>query len=108
MLAHADPAYTAGNLLISSSAYNVPARTIVVGQTVLPGGGGATAVANASYPNVFQNEAVDPSFGITAPITISQTTQGGALVSSQMPSGIVTSLRAIARAGCRCPTMGRA
>ena len=99
MLAHADPAYTASNLLISSSVYNVPASTIVVGQTVLPGGGGATAVADASYPNVFQNEAVDPSFGITTPITISQVTQSGAVVSSQVLSGIVTSFSSKSEGG---------
>jgi hypothetical protein len=31
---------------------------------------GATAVADASYPGVFANDAVDPNFGITAPISL--------------------------------------
>ena len=106
-LAHADPAYTVGNLLISSSVYNVPASAIVVGQTVLPGGGGATAVADASYPNVFQNEALDPSFGITTPITISQVTQSGALVSSQVLSGITTSFPSKSEGGLSLSADGR-
>jgi hypothetical protein len=107
VLAHADPAYTAGNLLISSSVYNLPARTIVVGQTVLPGGSGATAVADASYPNVFQNEAPDPSFGITTPITISQVTQSGAVVSSQILSGITTSFPSKSEGGLSLSADGR-
>ena len=98
-LAHADPAYTAGNLLISRSVYNIPASTIIPGQTVLPGGAGATAVANASYPNVFQNAVPDPSFGITTPITIDQVTPGGAVVSSQTLSGIVTSFSSKSEGG---------
>lgn len=88
--AHADP-YQPGNLLVSKSIYNVPANTIVVGQTVLPGGNGAKAVADASYPNVFRNETPDPSFGITTPITIDQVTRSGALVSSQTLTGLTTS-----------------
>ena len=107
VLAHADPAYTAGNLLISSSIYNLPASTIVVGQTVLPGGSGATAVANASYPNVFQNEAPDPSFGITTPITISQVTQSGAVVSSQVLSGITTSFPSKSEGGLSLSANGQ-
>ena len=66
-VAHADP-FVAGNYLIAKSVYNVPASTIVVGQTVLPGGAGKTAVADASFPGVFKNETPDPSFGITTPI----------------------------------------
>ena len=89
-LAFAD-AYTPGNLLISRSVYNVPAGTIVVGQTVLPGGNGATAVADASYPNVFKNETPDPSFGITTPISIDQVTRTGTVVSTQTVAGITTS-----------------
>ena len=89
-VAHADP-YVPGNLLVSKSVYNVPASTIVVGQTVLPGGNGAKAVADASYPNVFKNETPDPSFGITTPIVIDQVTRAGALVSSQVLAGVTTS-----------------
>lgn len=89
-LAHADP-FVAGNLLISKSVYTIAPSTIVVGQTVLPGGAGKTAVADASYPNVFKNETPDPSFGITTNITIDQVTTSGALVSTQTLNGITTS-----------------
>lgn len=88
--AHADP-FVPGNLLVSKSVYTVPASTIVVGKTVLPGGSGATAVADASYPNVFKNETPDPSFGLTTPIVIDQITKAGAVVSSQMLIGLTTS-----------------
>lgn len=90
--AHADP-YLPGNLLISKSVYNVPASTIVVGQTVLPGATttNKTAVADASYPNVFKNETPDPSFGITTPIVIDQVTRSGTLIGTQTLSGITTS-----------------
>ena len=83
--------YVPGDLLVAKSVYDVPASTIVVGQTVLPGGAGATAVADASYPNVFKNETPDPSFGITTPITIDQVTPTGTLLTSQALTGIVTS-----------------
>ena len=88
--AHATP-YVAGDLLISRSVYNQPASIITPGVTVLPGGGGKTAVADGSYPGVFQNEAPDPSFGVTTPITIDQVTRSGALVSSQTVTGLTTS-----------------
>lgn len=88
--AHADP-YVAGNYLIARSVYTAPASTIVVGQTVLPGSGGKTAVADAGFPNVFKNETPDPSFGITTPIIIDEVTSAGALVSTQTLSGITTS-----------------
>ncbi len=106
-LSLADPAYTAGNLLISRSIYSVPASAIVVGQTVLPGGGGATAVADASYPNVFKNEAPDPSFGITTPITIDQVTRSGAVVSTQTLGGITTSFPSKSEAGLSLSADGR-
>ena len=91
-LAFAD-SYTPGNLLVSRSVYNIPASTIVVGQTVLPGATvpGTTAVADASYPNVFKNETPDPSFGITTPITIDQVSRSGTVISTQVLPGIVTS-----------------
>ncbi|HUI22125.1 MAG TPA: hypothetical protein VLZ74_13905 [Methylocella sp.] len=58
-----------GNLIVSSSTYAGTAATVAIGQT-LPGGG--TAIANGSYPNVFQNATVDGSFGVTSPIILKQ------------------------------------
>ncbi|HEX4181401.1 MAG TPA: PEPxxWA-CTERM sorting domain-containing protein [Caulobacteraceae bacterium] len=56
-----------GNLVVSALTYTGDASTITVGQT-LPGGG--TAIADGAYPNVFANDTVDPSFGVTAPYSL--------------------------------------
>lgn len=70
--------FTSGDLLLSYSVYTGTASTITVGQA-LPGGGNATV--NGSYPNVFENEAPDASFGITEPIYVDElATSGGAPV----------------------------
>lgn len=61
---------TVGNpheLLVSTAVYAGKASTVTVGQT-LPTG--ATAVADGSYPGVFNNVAVDSNFGVTAPVVI--------------------------------------
>jgi hypothetical protein len=68
-----------GNLLVSESVYSGTAATVTVGQP-LPGGG--TAVANGSYPFVWQNEGPDPSFGVTSPIYLQQITTSGTPVGS--------------------------
>ena len=76
-LAHSAHAqfFTSGNLIVSRSVYTGTASTVTVGQA-LPGGG--TAIANGTYPNVFNNDAPDSSFGITAPIFLDQFTVSGA------------------------------
>src|SRR5579862_4749444 len=56
-----------GNLIISRSLYTAPDSTVAIGQP-LPGGG--LAVATGAYPDVFNNAAVDGSFGVTSPIFI--------------------------------------
>ena len=71
--------FASGNLLVSRTVYSGTASTIVVGQP-LPGGG--TAVADGSFPGVWQNEGPDPSFGLTSPIFIDQVTTAGSHVSS--------------------------
>lgn len=58
-----------GGLIVSSSTYAGTAATVVVGQP-LPGGG--TAIADGTYPNVFENNTVDGSFGVTSPIILRQ------------------------------------
>jgi hypothetical protein len=66
----ADPiTFVPGDLLVSSSTYEGTASTVTVGQA-LPGGG--NAVANGSYPNVFENDTVDASFGVTSPMILQQ------------------------------------
>ncbi|MDF5717960.1 MAG: hypothetical protein PUP93_29875 [Rhizonema sp. NSF051] len=62
------------DLVVSRSVYQGNANTVTVGQT-LPGGG--TATNNGLYPNVFNNEKVDASFGVTSPIFLDQITTSG-------------------------------
>lgn len=66
-----------GNLLVSRTTYAGTASTVTVGQT-LPGGG--TAIANGSYPGVFQNETPDPSFGVTSPIFLDLVSTTGSVL----------------------------
>ena len=81
--------FVAGNLLVSRTVYAGNASTVTVGQA-LPGGG--NAIANGAYPNVFKNESVDPSFGVTSPIYLDQITTSGAVVSqTAIASNLITS-----------------
>jgi hypothetical protein len=68
-----------GDLLVSESYYNND-QNIVAGQTVLPPGctsGCGTAVANGDYPYVFNNDAVDGSFGVTSRLFLREITARG-------------------------------
>jgi len=71
-----------GNLLLSTSDY-VPAN-ITPGVTELPPGctGSActAAIADGTYPYVFNNDTVDGSFGITSPIYLDELTPWGQVV----------------------------
>lgn len=58
---------SSGALLVSRTAYAGTASSVAIGQA-LPGGG--VAVADGGFPEVFENETPDPSFGITSPIFI--------------------------------------
>jgi len=69
-----------GNLIFSRTVYVGNASTVTIGQA-LPGGG--HAIADGSFPNVFRNETVDPSFGVTSPIFIDQLTTAGSLVNTR-------------------------
>ena len=82
--------FSAGNLVVSRSVYSGDSTTVTIGQT-LPGGG--LAIANGAYPNVFQNDKVDGSFGVTSPIFLDQITTAGTHVNTLAinPSRIVTS-----------------
>jgi len=79
--------FTTGDLLVSRSVYSGNASTVTIGQA-LPGGGNATA--NGSYPNVFQNESQDASFGVTSPIYLDEiSTSGGAPVMTMNVTGVL-------------------
>ena len=110
-----------GTLVVSRSIYQGNAGTVTVGQILPPGcpgtsknltftvpvpvlpafGGGTTsvsvscslAVADGTYPTVFQNNGPDGSFGVTSPIFLDNVTENGRLLGTLPipPSGIVTS-----------------
>jgi hypothetical protein len=73
-----------GNLVVSRSVYDNNPNNIQVG-TILPPNcttGCATAVADGSYPFVWNNDTADASFGITSKIFLDQITPAGAAVNS--------------------------
>jgi phosphodiesterase/alkaline phosphatase D-like protein len=78
--------FVPGNLLVSESLYQGTASTVSVGQILPPGqtlpptGMGVQAIANGTYPTVFNNNTVDGSFGVTSPIYLDQLTTSGTLV----------------------------
>ncbi len=107
-----DTLFREGNLVVSRSVYTGEAGTVTVGQTLPPGcvagtitlpllGGGTTTVkvkcgkasTDGTYPDVFDNDAVDGSFGVTSPILLDQLRPDGALVNTLAidPTRIVTS-----------------
>lgn len=76
------------NLVLSRSVYDNNPNNIKVG-TILPpncaattGGCAGAATYDGSYPLVWNNDAVDGSFGITSKIFLDQITPSGQLVSS--------------------------
>ncbi|MCU1490914.1 MAG: hypothetical protein JWM85_2319, partial [Acidimicrobiaceae bacterium] len=76
-----------GNLLVSRVVYS-GAGGLQAGSTYLPAGctpGTSTcalAVNDGTYPYVFNNDTVDGSFGVTAPIFLDQLSPFGRLVST--------------------------
>ncbi|MGA2715071.1 MAG: Ig-like domain-containing protein [Bryobacteraceae bacterium] len=77
-----------GNILVSRSVYQGTATTVTVGQQLPPGCKGTsakkstcvTAIANGTYPTVFNNNTTDGSFGVTSPIFLDQFTPAGTFV----------------------------
>jgi hypothetical protein len=81
-----------GSLLVSRVVYT-GANGLVAGATQLPpgctGSNCVTAIADGSYPNVFNNDTVDASFGVTAPIFLDQLSpQGFPLGTVPVPSDV--------------------
>jgi hypothetical protein len=73
-----------GNLLLSRVVYDNNPNNVTVGMTLPPGctSGCVTAVADGTYPFVFNNAPLDGSFGITSKIVLDQLTRSGQVVSS--------------------------
>jgi uncharacterized protein (TIGR03437 family) len=98
---------TAGNLVLSRSVYSADASAVVVGETLppvcpasantaAPGACAAKATDNGAYAstssanNVFNNNKVDGSFGITSPIFLDELTPSGTTISTlPIPSNMI-------------------
>jgi hypothetical protein len=90
-----EPFFFPGNLIVSRSVYDNNPKNVVVG-TVLPPNcavtsGGCSAPSGApndgSYPNVWNNDLYDASFGITAKIFLDQMSPFGWEIDSlEVPS----------------------
>src|SRR4029077_4062869 len=117
-----------GTLVLSRSVYTGNASTVSVGQTLPPGcvartvtlpllAGGtttvkvkcATAVADGTYPTVFNNDGPDGSFGITSPIFLDNLkTNGERLGTLAVPTDmIVTSFSSKSELALNRSTDGR-
>jgi hypothetical protein len=86
-----------GNLLVSGSVYEHRA-TIVPGVTQLPPGCApgtcVTAIADGTYPFVFNNDTVDASFGVTSRVFLNEITPFGVTFGSlQVPNSAQPGVR---------------
>ena len=82
---HDRPWFSPGNLLVSRSVYVGTPGLLQPGVTVLPPGcttGCAVATSDGSYPQVWNNDTVDGSFGVTSPIFLDQLTPSGHLLNT--------------------------
>ena len=83
-----------GNLVVSRSVYDNQASNVTVGEALPPEcapatGGCVTAVADGTYPYVFNNAPVDGSFGITSRIYLDQiTTWGWPISTMEVPNSL--------------------
>jgi len=73
-----------GNLVVARSVYDNNAGNVQVGATLPPGcsSGCGLATNNGSYPQVWNNDLADSSFGITSKIFLDQITPFGWLLNS--------------------------
>ena len=81
-----DDGFRPGNLLVSRAVYDNNPNNVVAGVTQLPPGctssNCVTATAGGAYPQVFNNNLVDGSFGITSKIFLDQLTPRGWWINS--------------------------
>jgi len=77
-----------GNLVVSRSVYDNNPNTVTVGETLPPNcattaaGCNSPATNDGTYPQVWNNNLADSSFGITSKIFLDQITPSGSLVTS--------------------------
>jgi uncharacterized protein (TIGR03437 family) len=117
--------FSAGNLVLSRSVYTGDPSTVVVGQALPPvcpasantasaGACAGKATDNGAYAsttsanNIFNNNKIDGSFGVTSPIFLDQLTPSGTTVNSfAVPSSmIVTSFSSKSELGLNLSTDG--
>src|SRR5580698_290268 len=90
LTASAQTYFSPGNLVVSRSVYdpNPNNVNVKVGQMLPPnciatqGGCSGPATNDGTYPTVFNNVLVDPSFGVSSMIVLDQFTTAGSLVNS--------------------------
>lgn len=86
------PQFFPGNLVISRSVYDNLAGNVTVGEQLPPNcttGNCVSAVADGTYPFIFNNAPVDASFGITSRIFLDQITPFGFPISTlEVPNGL--------------------
>ncbi len=89
------PDFTPGNLVLSRSVYAGNAGTVQVGEILPPGcapslcSPSTGAIADGTYPGVFNNDSYDGSFGITSPIFLDEMTPWGWTVRSlEVPNSL--------------------
>jgi len=121
------PAFSPNNLVVSRSVYQGTADTVRVGQLLPPNcpatakcggpnGTGVPATDNGLYPaigsmdNVWNNNKVDGSFGVTAPIFLDQLSPRGALLNTLAidPTQITTSFSSKSELAVNLSTDGTA
>ena len=113
------PGLQPGNLLVFTSTYQ--AASLTPGVTVLPPGCTAASAAasgtpcsaagyNGTYPQVFNNDADDGSFGITSPITLDELDPYSGHVLDTIPvptSDLVTSFSSKSEGALNLSTSGQ-
>ncbi len=77
--AQSTPLFAPGNLLVSRSTYIGTVTTVLFPGT-LPNN--AASTADGGFPEVFNNETPDGSFGVTSPVFIDRMTRSGGLIST--------------------------
>ena len=103
-----------GNLIVSSSIYDNQASNVTVGAPLPPGctigaKGCKPAINNGLYPQVFNNNTVDGSFGLTSRIVLDQLTPSGFRINSmEVPTDqLVTSFSSKSELALNVSTDGR-
>ena len=100
-----------GSLLVSTSVYDNRASIVTPGQVLPPGctTGCGTATSNGLYPQVFNNDKADSSFGVGSQIVLDQLSPFGFIINSvEVPTkDMVTSFSSKSEMALNVSTDGR-